>query len=471
MINPDLIDLLDWTVLGYAVLVVGQYLAASAVALVALVALRRRLSSFHVEEVAASADVPPITLLVPMFNEGVVAREAVEALLAVEYPAKEVLVIDDGSTDDTLRVLTEAFDLVATGRPATAELGHEPVRSVFRSRSRPELWVLTKANGGGKADAVNAGLAYCRTPLFCLLDGDSLLARDALLRAVRPFLDDARTVAVGGTVGILNGCPVRHGQVTSVRLPRSWVARFQVLEYIRAFVATRTAWDHLGALLIVSGAFGLFRREAVVALGGLDEDTVGEDMELVLHLHETLRLAGEPYRVAYAPDAVSWTEAPDTLAVLGRQRDRWHRGLAQILWRHRRLMFSRRHGLVGMVAFPLYVLVDLLGPVVEAAGYLGLAVFWALGWIDWPLALLLLALALALGVAQSVAAIALEQLAFRRYRRLRDVAMLFLLAVVENFGYRQLTVFWRLKGLVSAARKTGSWGTMTRTGFGTSPAP
>ena len=461
----ELLPLIDWVVLTFVALVVGHYLLNAVVALAALVKLRRRLAATHVEEMASSATLPPITLLVPMYNEGVVAVEAVHALLGVEYPTKEVLVIDDGSKDDTLDLLREAFALEERVRQPSSEVPHKPVGAVFQSRTRPELWVLTKENGGSKADAVNAGLAYARTPLFCMLDGDSLLNRDALLRAVRPFLDDARTIAVGGTVGIVNGSRVRHGRVEQLRMPKKWLARFQVLEYIRAFVASRTAWDHLGALLIVSGAFGLFRRDAVVALGGLDDTTVGEDMELILRLHRTFREAGTPYRIGYAPDAVSWTECPETAAVLGRQRDRWHRGLAQILWRHRVMLFNPRYGRVGTLAFPAYVGVELFGPLVEALGYIGFVVFLAMGWINVPLALLLLALAVTLGVAQSIAAIALEQLAFRRYDRIRDLGLLLFLAVVENLGYRQITVWWRLKGFVSFFRKQQAWGVMPRTGF------
>ena len=251
-------------------------------------------------------------------------------------------------------------------------------------------------------------------------------------------------------------------------MPKAWLARFQVLEYLRAFASARVAWDHVGALLIVSGAFGLFRRDAVIALDGLDDETVGEDMELILRLHRAYLESGRPYRVAYAPDAVSWTECPESRKVLGNQRDRWHRGLAQILWRHKRMLFNPRYGRAGLLAFPAYVFIELLGPVVEGLGYIALALAVAFGVLDWPLALLLFALAFVLGLAQSIAAVALEQIAFRRYTRLRDLWMLFLLSVVENLGYRQMTVFWRLRGLVSYFRKQTVWGEMTRTGFQTS---
>ena len=405
-----------------------------------------------------------------MYNEEAVCVESVKALLGVAYPTREVLVVNDGSTDGTVARLVDAFDLVETPRLPVGGLTTAPVRRVFHSRTRPDLWLIDKANGG-KADALNAGLAYCRTPLFCMLDGDSLLAPDALLRAAQPFLEDATTVAVGGTIGVANGATVRAGLVTDVRMPRSWLARFQTLEYLRAFAAARSGWASFNGLLIVSGAFGLFRRAPVVAIGGLDDASVGEDMELVMRLHRYHLKTGTPYRIAYAPDAISWTEVPESTRVLGRQRDRWHRGLAQVLWRHRRMLFRRTYGRIGWVAMPAFVLVELLGPVAEFVGLVALLVLGSLGAIDWPVAGLMYLLALVLGMAQSLAAVALEQLAFRRYTRTSDLLLLLGLAVLENVGYRQLTVWWRLRGLVGFLRDDKSWGEMTRTGFNVSPAP
>ena len=455
--------------LGFFAVVTASYAATTALAVPALLRLRRWSGLFDVGGAASAASAPPVTLVAPMFNEETVCVEAVRALLGVAYPSKEVLVVNDGSTDGTVGRLVEAFDLAPADRPPTAALATADVRGAYRSRTRPGLWLIDKANGG-RADAVNAGVNHCRTPLVCVLDGDSLLAPDALHRAARPFLEDATTVAVGGTIGVVNGCAVRHGRVAEVRLPRTWPARFQVLEYVRSFAATRVGWNAVGALPLISGAFGLFRREAVVAVGGLDRDSVGEDFELTLKLHRYHLERGLPYRVDFAPDAVSWTEVPSTLAVLGRQRDRWQRGGLDVVWTHRRMLFNPRYGRVGMFSLPAFLVAELVGPVVEGLSYVALAVGLAAGWVHVPTALVLLALALALGVAQSAAALALEAFAFRRYRSLGALVALLGLGLVENVGYRQLTVWWRLRGVWKFLRGDSSWGTMTRTGFSTAAA-
>ncbi len=475
---PDSLSALQQAVLVANVAVLVYFAATAAVSLWAAAAafarLRRarwRRAVFDPTEALSATVAPPVTILAPMYNEGAVCVEAVRALLGVGYPSVEVLVVNDGSKDETVARLLDAFDFVPTPRFPTADLTTAEVLATYRSRLRPNLWLLDKANGG-KADALNAGLAHARTPLVCLLDGDSLLGRDALLRAVQPFLEDDDVVAAGGTIGVVNGSTVRMGMVEETTMPRSWLARFQVLEYLRAFASARVGWAAADALLIISGAFGVFRRDVLAELGGFDPSTVGEDMELVVRIHRRMRESSRPYRVAYVPEAVSWTECPESMAVLSRQRDRWHRGLAEILWRHRAMLFNPRYGRIGLVAYPAFLFVELLGPVIEAAGYVALVVALALGVVDVPVALLLLALALALGVVQSAAAVALEQLAFRRYTRARDVAQLLLLCVLENFGYRQLTVWWRLRGLWKFFRKDGSWGEMTRTGFNTAaPSP
>ena len=456
--------------LAYFGLVVLGYVVTTAIAFPALVRMRRWAASFHVDEAASAASSPPVTLVAPMYNESAVCVEAVRALLGVDYASKEILVVNDGSKDDTVARLTEAFRLVPALRPQTAAIATADVRGVFRSLDRPDLWLIDKDNGG-KSDAINVGINHCRTPLLCTLDGDSLLGADALHRAVRPFLDDATTVAVGGTIGIVNDCTVRHGRVVAVRMPRSWAARFQVLEYVRSFSSSRVGWAAAQALPMISGAFGVFRRDALVAVGGLENGMVGEDFELTLKLHRYHRDHGLPYRISYVPDAVSWTECPSSLDVLARQRDRWHRGGFEVVWQHRAMLLNPRYGRIGMVSLPVFLAVEMLGPVVEAVSYIAFVVAYALGMLNAPVALLLLALALALGVAQSVAAIALDVFAFRRYHAGRDLALLLLLSVVENVGYRQLTVVWRLHGLWKFLRKDSSWGEMTRTGFTTDTAP
>src|SRR5690606_9667639 len=278
----------------------------------------------------AHAGAPPIALIAPAFNEQETAVDSVRSLLSLNYPEHEVIVVNDGSSDATVARLIEAFELRPFPKMSTFDVDTARIRATYRSRRHPNLWLVDKENGG-KADALNAGLCYCRTPLFCAMDADSLLDRDALTRVVRPFLEDARTVAAGGIIRIVNGCTVEAGSVVDTRLPDSLLARFQVLEYLRAFLVGRMGWDALEGNLIISGACGIFRRSTGIAAGGSSTRTVGEDMELVVRLHEYCRDHDIPYRISFVPDPVAWTEAPESLRILGRQRDRWQRGLGESL--------------------------------------------------------------------------------------------------------------------------------------------
>ena len=286
-----------------------------------------------------------------------------------------------------------------------------------------------------------------------------------MTRISRPFLEDESTVAVGGVIRIVNGCKVEAGRVTHVGLPRSSLARFQVLEYLRAFLWGRMGWDALGATLIVSGAFGMFRRSAVVEVGGYATDTVGEDMELVVRLHRRLRETGRRYRVVLLPDSVAWTECPETLRSLGRQRDRWQRGLVESLMRHRRMLLNPRYGRIGMLAFPYFFLLEMCGPLIEGLGYVTFTTALLLGAVSIPFVIAFLAVAFAFGIALSIFTVELEEMVFPRYPRLRDVLILFWIAVAENVGYRQIITYWRIRGMVSKLRGVTGWGVMERKGF------
>jgi cellulose synthase/poly-beta-1,6-N-acetylglucosamine synthase-like glycosyltransferase len=345
-----------------------------------------------------------------------------------------------------------------------ARIPTSPVRGVWRSARNPNLWLFDKENGG-KSDAQNTGLNYCRTPLFGVIDADSLLDPGALTRIARVFLEDRKTVAVGGNIQIVNGCTVQAGQVVDVRLPKSHLARFQVLEYLRAFLAGRVGWDALGAPLIISGAFGVFRRDVAVEAGGYDTGTVGEDMEFTMRLHKHCRLLGIPYRIAFLPDPVAWTECPETLGVLGRQRDRWQRGLIESMWRHRDMLLNPTFGRVGLVAFPYFIL-EMLGPLVEVLGYAAFAVTVLLGRASMGYVAVFLSAAVLLGMIYSLSAVVLQELSFRRYPRARDLLSLTCLGLLENLGYRQLTTIWRVRGFYSKLRRKSAWGAMERRGFG-----
>jgi cellulose synthase/poly-beta-1,6-N-acetylglucosamine synthase-like glycosyltransferase len=456
--------------LAYFVVLNGLYLLFTAIAWRGITEHRRERAYLATAEAFSSPLTPPISILLPAYNEEAGIVESVRSLLGLRYPEFEVVVVNDGSSDGTIGRLRAAFDLAPVRKALRAGIPTAPVRGSFSSRRHPELTVVDKENGG-KADALNCGVNAARYPYVCAIDADAMLEEDALIRVAKPILDDPlRVAATGGIVRIANGCVIEHGRVTKVGLPRGKLATMQVVEYFRAFLVGRVGWSRIRSLLIISGAFGLFRRSLVEAVGGWATDTVGEDVELVVRLHRYLRDRGEEYRIEFVPDPVCWTEAPDDLGQLSRQRRRWQRGLAETLWRHRRLWGNPRYGLLGTVSVPYFLVFELLGPVFQLLGYPVVIVAFATGAVSLAFLLAFLVMALLLGVLLSVSALALEEFSFRRYARGREAARLLLFAVLENFGYRQLNDFWRLQAFADLARRRRSWGDMHRRGLGTAPS-
>jgi cellulose synthase/poly-beta-1,6-N-acetylglucosamine synthase-like glycosyltransferase len=408
---------------------------------------------------------PPISLIVPAYNEQINIVESVHSMLALEYPAYEVIVVNDGSKDETLKRLIDAFELVSVRRPFEETLEHEPIRGIYASPRSDRLFVVDKSNGG-KADAQNAGINVSRAPIFCVIDGDSILEPDALLRAVQPFIEDPeRTIAVGGTIRIANNSTIESGRVKTVRLPTRILPLFQVVEYLRAFLMARLAWSRINTLMLVSGAFGVFRRREAVAVGGFTKGSMGEDLDFVIKLHRHMLDNKKEYRIEFIPEPVCWTEAPETLAVLARQRSRWQRGALEAFFRYRGMLFNPRYGRVGFLGFGHILIVDVLGPIMEVLGYVLMPLFWLTGVLSTEHLLAYTALVFVYGVFVSVASLILEELELKRFPRPVDLAILTLAAVAENFGYRQLNNFWRVKGYWQYLRADNSWGEMTRTGF------
>ena len=406
---------------------------------------------------------PPVSIVVPAYNEAATICASVRSMLQLEYPELEVIVVNDGSGDATLEALSREFELAAFPEAYRRRLKSKPVRGVYRSARFPNLRVIDKENGGRKADAVNAGINAARYPLVCVVDADTILERSSLRRAAAPFLHQPEVIAVGGTVRIANGCEVRDGFVESVGLPARVLPLFQVVEYMRAFLFGRLGWARVNAVPIVSGAFGLFRREAVVAAGGFNTETLGEDMELVVRLHRLHRLERRPYAIAFLPDPVCWTEAPESFGMLRGQRTRWHRGLGESLWLNRALICHPRGGAPGWLALPYMIAFEWAAPLVEAAGYVFMAVGFLHGFVAAAAFWTFMLLAVSLGMLVSMTGLFLEEMSVHMYKRPRELAALVALALIENVGYRQLTLLWRLQGLwQTAIGASAQWGTMTR---------
>jgi cellulose synthase/poly-beta-1,6-N-acetylglucosamine synthase-like glycosyltransferase len=457
-------------VLLYSALILAHYLLLAAVSfLEARNTLHRqslsdRLSLFEGDLA------PPVSVLVPACNEEVTIVENVRSLMQLQYPSFEIIVVNDGSTDRTLERLTEAFGLRRAYRTLRAGVPRERVRGVYSSPKFPMLVVLDLVNGG-KAMGLNIALAFSRHPLFCAIDADSVLERETLVRLALPFYHDRTLLVTGGVVRPANGSVIRGGAVISTRLPSSHLARFQVVEYLRGMLAGRMGWSYFDSLFIVSGALGLFSREAVMAVGGYRTDTLGEDMELVMRLQRWAGRQGHRRAVEFVAPAVAWTEVPESFKALSRQRARWHQGLAESLWLNRDILIRDRFSFAQGLAYVSQIVVELLGPVVELIGYAIFLLLILTGHAETTFAVLYFGIFVAGGTVASLLGIALETLVCPRYGRTRDLLGLILYAVLENFGYRQLTAGWRVMGLWRAITRERKWGSTVRVGHRSASPP
>jgi cellulose synthase/poly-beta-1,6-N-acetylglucosamine synthase-like glycosyltransferase len=410
---------------------------------------------------------PLVSLIVPAFNEELTIVESVTALLALDYETREIVVINDGSSDGTLAALSKAFQLAPAPMAFLEPIKTMPVRGVYRSVSVPDLVVVDKANGRCKADAANAGINAASGVLVLIIDADTVLEPDALSRAVVPFLEDPATVAVGGQVAIANGCRIEGGRITDVALPRSWLARFQVVEYTRSFLLFRLACASVNGVVLISGAFGLFRRDAVIAVGGFDPTAIGEDMDLTLRLQQHFRAQGKPLRIAFDPHPLAWTQVPEDWQSLRSQRWRWRCGLLQVLWRQRRMVGNPRFGHVALGVLPYVVVFDGVGPLLEIIGLGVTAAAVLLGVLHWWYFAVMTAVSVLLGASVTLIAVLLSDVATGRYMRGRDLGLLVTVAFLESFGYRQLNSWWGCVGTAQAVSGRSGWGVMKRRGFAT----
>ena len=455
-------EIFGWVALAYLLSINVVYLVLNVVSFAVLRRHKQRETIGPLSSRFSNLQLP-VTLLIPAYNEEATVVATVRSLLQLNYSHFEIVVINDGSTDRTLDRLKEAFGLRAFPEVVRRRLPTEVLRGIYRSATHPELKVIDKANGG-KADALNAGINAAQYPLFCALDADGVLRPDSLQSITRPFLDNPHTVAAGGIIRIANGCDVVNGWMVRTGLSRSPLAVLQVVEYCRAFLFGRLGWNPVNGLLVISGAFGVFHKETVIEAGGYRRNTMGEDMELVVRLHRTLSQAGRPYRIVSAPQPVCWTEAPEDFTTLRSQRIRWQRGLCESLWLNRELLCSPRGGWAGWVAFPFALLFECLSPVIEGLGWIYFGGGFLAGFVGLDFALAFLAVNIGFGTLLSVSSLLLDEMAHHTYPRQSQMVALLGAATIENIGYRQLTAYWRLVGMLQwLMGSKARWGDMKRT--------
>ncbi len=442
------------------------YLLLLVIALLSSRAHHQHLASLRLERMKLSPLTPPITIIAPAHNEEGSIIPSVRSLLRIDYPELEVVVVNDGSKDRTLDKLIAEYALEPARILYIPHIATAAVRGIYRSAREPRLIVVDKEPGGSKADAVNAGLNTATSPYTCTVDADSMLEPDALLRIMVKILGDPkRVIAAGGIVRVLNGCELVGGKIRRVRLPKSPLVVIQVIEYLRAFLIGREAWARGNMLTIISGAFGVFRRDVVLRVGGYRAESIGEDFDLVARIHRKMLEEKRAYSIAFLPDPVCWTEVPPTAKSLARQRARWHKGLIDTLWPHRDMLFRRKYGRIGWLAFPYMWIFEFFAPILEIVGLAAIALAAILGLLSRTFFIEFLVYGYLFAAMISVGAVLQEEVTYRRYNDWRDVARLILFCFLEQVPYRQMHLIWRLQGIWQYARGDVVWRPMQRVGL------
>jgi cellulose synthase/poly-beta-1,6-N-acetylglucosamine synthase-like glycosyltransferase len=448
------------------------YLLMLLVALKTSAAHQRRLESHRLNWIGETPLAPPITLIAPAHNEESSIRIAVRNLLELDYPQLEIIVVNDGSEDRTLDEMRDEFRLRPVRAVYVPELQSALVRGLYRSDIDSRLLVVDKEAGGSKADAVNAGLNAATSPYICVVDADSILERDALLRVMLPILSDPkRVVAVGGIIRVLNGSEIANGQLRRVRLPRKSIEVIQVIEYLRAFLIGREAWGQGNMLMIISGAFGVFRTNLVRAVGGYRPNAIGEDFDLVARLHRYLLEKRADYRIQFVPDPMCWTEVPSDLKSLGRQRARWQKGLLDVLLLTRDMLFRPRYGRIGSFALPYLWLFEFAAPVIEILGIVTIVLAAVLGVLSRTFFVQFLLFGYAFATVISIGSVLQEEITYKRYNDWQDVVRLVSYCFLEHFPYRQMHMCWRLYGIWQYLRGDFVWAPLKRKGLQSASVP
>ena len=444
-----MVNLLFWTTFGILVYVMAMNLFYSVMLVTASRSMMIHGRRFILTKGAKSPPkfIKPFSILVPVHDEAMTVIESVRSFLAIDYDAYEVIVCNDGSSDETMDILKDTFKLVKIEMDPNTAFECKPIKNVYFSQIEPKLVVVDKENGG-KADSQNAAVNVARYRYLCVVDADTLLDPKCLDRLALSFARDPDIVALGGIVRVINGCTVEGGKVTKVGMPGRLVEKMQVMEYLRAFLFGRVALSSMDVSMIISGAFGVFRWDAFLKMGGWNVETIGEDMDAVVRLHRIICEDRLPWKIAFVPDPVSWTQVPVTASSLAIQRERWQRGLMQVMFGNMRMFLNPRYGKIGLIGYPYFFIFEMLSAVVEFLCYPVTIACFLLGIVNFSYVLFFLAVTFIWGLCLSYTSIALQENIHFRYNRKADLWKLFGVGFLENFGYRQIHSFWRLKGLI-----------------------
>ena len=400
----------------------------------------------------------PISILVPAYNEEVTIVDSINSLLNLNYPSYEIIMINDGSKDQTVAKVISHFNLKKVSKPYRKLIPTNEALDIYEGNGKIKIILVDKVNGG-KSDALNMGINVCSFPTFLCIDADSMLQSDALQKIVEPFLEDDQMVAVGGDVKISNNLVIDNGEILSIEKPEKLIVIFQMIEYLRVFLNSRMSLNGINGNLIISGAFGLYNKQAVVNVGGYTNGLMGEDMEIIMKIHSFYLKNKISYKTSYVPDAICWTQVPEEVKVLKRQRRRWHVGLAQSLKRHRYMFLNPKYGLIGMVSFPYFLFFEYLTPFLEVIGLVTITLSFLLGIIDLNFFLFYLLVYMGFNIIVSMISIIIERYMFSSTVTNKITFQLILFSILESFGYRQIISLFRMGNIF---KKSHNWGEMTR---------
>ncbi|WP_242949522.1 glycosyltransferase family 2 protein [Clostridium pasteurianum] len=441
MLVREIITNFNYIILYYVLCINSIYFVQLILSAFSLYDYIKKMNYSDYKKYITSDNMIPVSVLVPAYNEEDTIVDNIKSLLKLNYPLFEVVVINDGSKDDTLKKIIETYNLTKIDQPVRYLVKTNKIRGIYKNLDVPGFTLIDKENGG-KADSLNAGINVSKYPVFTSIDADSILESDSLVRVIMPFIEDKSTVAVGGIVRIANGSEIKNGRIKSIGLPSDKLAMFQVVEYLRGFLSGRMGWDALGCLLIISGAFGAFKKDIAVQAGGYTGNTIGEDMELVVKMHGYLRENKFKYKIKFIPDPVCWTQAPEKIKDLKGQRRRWQIGLMDSLLRHKKLLLNPKYGVIGMFGIPYFWVFEMLGPIIEVLGYIFIPLAYIFGLLNLRYFILFLISSILYGIILSIGAILLEDYTFSKYKSIKQLLRLSWYGILENFGYRQMTTFF-----------------------------
>ena len=444
------------------------YLIIALISIREILLYKRKNSFIDLKKLLSSPYTPPISIVAPAYNEGSTIINSVHSLLSLQYPRFEVIIINDGSTDNTLRKMIKEFSLVKVDYAYNERVVTQPVRGFYKSTNPAygKLLIIDKENGKSKADASNAGVNAASYPYFVCTDVDCVIDNQALLLLIKPFLDEEkRVIANGAIIRIANGCEVEQGFMVDIKAPKNFLTSIQEIEYLRSYLLGRMAWSKLNGLIIVSGGIGLFDREVAIAAGGYDPKSFGEDMEITVRMRKYMHKIGQKYMVKYIPESLCWTEVPPNLDIFLKQRIRWAKGLVQTLFKHRNMWLNRKYGRMGMVSFPYWILYEWLAPLIELIGLFSYAYLIISGKLNYQYSLILLAFVFFFSVMITTISILWEEYTNQVYKSKKEVFKLLMVIFLEPFLFHPIVVYASIKGNISLLFGTKhQWGNMGRMG-------